>query len=770
MPSSNASQSRTIFQRIQQFFLPKIEAIKPSQRAWRGASIGLVLGMALVLALSIGMILSASGAVQTIMGVAVFLLVVALLAALITLLLSLLGKLPFLYRLGLTASLLFAVPLGLIGIVYLVGIVTTLVVLIVSFSLLGAGVYRRGLTGPPQGQSKLRSLFAVSGIVLGVTMLLITVGWLLSPGTPLERSAVEMAESSLRLANMLDPSQPGDYPVKSLCYGSADGRRIEPCMAEPEIETQPVDGSAFVAGWSGLRRSYWGFGPDTLPLNAKVWYPDGRGPFPLVVIVHGNALMEKPSHGGYAYLAELLASRGFVVASLDQNFLNLSFFSNAFILNSLEEENDARAWLTLEHLRLWHTWKDDPDSPFHGLIDLDQIALIGHSRGGEAVAVAAAFNEMRHYPSDARVPFDYGYSIRAVAAIAPVDGQYKPGGRSTSLQDIHYLVLQGAHDMDVVYFMGAKQYERVQFTNDNFYFKASVYIDGANHGQFNTAWGRKDFGEPIARFFNLRQLMPGEDQQQVARVYLSAFLDATLKDQHGYLPLFRDARTGSDWLPKGIYINQYADSNTLLISNYEEDVDAATTSLLEGSQEGRNLTIWQEKIIPPRYGSAENRGVFLGWMADQDQLSASYEIMLPDGLQIEKDDALVFSIAGTNEDPCPDKECREGREENYTSPDFYDLTVAVVDSSGESAQLILGDYAPLRPPLVTQLAKSPFKIVLPEAEIVMQYYEFSLETFRALNPAFDPGSLQSIRFIFDQTPEGVVVLDNIGIRQEPGYR
>ena len=51
-----------------------------------------------------------------------------------------------------------------------------------------------------------------------------------------------------------------------------------------------------------------------LPLNARVWHPAGDGPFPLVLVVHGNHRMEDFSDPGYAYLGETLASRGFIVA------------------------------------------------------------------------------------------------------------------------------------------------------------------------------------------------------------------------------------------------------------------------------------------------------------------------------------------------------------------------------------------------------------------------------------------------------------------------
>ena len=47
-----------------------------------------------------------------------------------------------------------------------------------------------------------------------------------------------------------------------------------------------------------------------MPVNGRVWYPHGGGPYPLVLIVHGNHNMKDYSDPGYAYLGTLLASRG----------------------------------------------------------------------------------------------------------------------------------------------------------------------------------------------------------------------------------------------------------------------------------------------------------------------------------------------------------------------------------------------------------------------------------------------------------------------------
>ena len=50
--------------------------------------------------------------------------------------------------------------------------------------------------------------------------------------------------------------------------------------------------------------------------------PEGEGPFPLTLIVHGNHNMIDYSDEGYGYLGNLLASRGIIVVSVDQNFIN----------------------------------------------------------------------------------------------------------------------------------------------------------------------------------------------------------------------------------------------------------------------------------------------------------------------------------------------------------------------------------------------------------------------------------------------------------------
>ena len=199
---------------------------------------------------------------------------------------------------------------------------------------------------------------------------------LLVAGCSSRAAELRPSDASTVLANHTidapDPSRPGPHTVGYLTYGSGDDRNRSAYRDSVAFTTDKVDGSAFVSlgGSARSRKEYWGFGPDEMPLNARVWYPEGEGPFPLVLVVHGNHDMTDYSDPGYDYLGELLASRGFILASVDMNFIN----------GGIRGENDGRGWLLLEHLEAWQGFNEDRENPFFGRVDMGRIGLMGHSR------------------------------------------------------------------------------------------------------------------------------------------------------------------------------------------------------------------------------------------------------------------------------------------------------------------------------------------------------------------------------------------------------
>jgi dienelactone hydrolase len=738
-------------------------AITPGRRAWRGAVWGALVALTAILLVTAYGLFGAAPAAWLLAGTPLFLAAFLLAGALLTLLWALLRSLPVPYVWGLASGLLTLATIALTAMSVSIGVFVVGLGAMAVASLLGAGV--AVLTGGGwRAAPPARRAVILAGLVLGLVGLIGGGAWLLDAGSPLTAppNAAALSATPVDPLDLPNPAAVGPYPVRTLSYGSGTDRYRPEYGEGADLVTQPVDGAALIERWSDLRTAYWGFGPQALPLNGQIWYPEGEdGPFPLVLIVHGQHPMHEPSDPGYAYLGELLASRGFIVASIDENFLNLSPLVDLLMVQSLIGADDLRGWLLLEHLAVWRDWNAEPGNPFHRRVDLDHVALIGHSRGGQAVAAAALLNELPRYPDDATVRLNYDFNIRALVAIAPVDGGYRPAKRTLALDDLSYLVLHGSHDMDVFTFQGDRQYSRVTFSDDGAGFKSAIYIYGANHGQFNTRWGRKDLFEPVMRLFNLEQLLPAEAQRQVAEVTISAFLEATLHGEDGYEALFRDLRRGRAWLPETISLHQYQAADTRLVGTYEEDVDPTTTTLPGGQVTGRHLTVWRERPAAAKWEDMGDQTVYLGWDREATSATASYAIDLPTrGLTLTAASTLVFALADANEDPTPNVESTET--EDTVEP--IDLTVAVVDRAGEVARLPLSHFSLLQPQLEAQLGKAPFMSPFPPSEVVLQHFEFPLADFAAANPALDPASLAQVRLVFDRTAAGVIVLDNVGFR------
>ena len=571
-----------------------------------------------------------------------------------------------------------------------------------------------------------------------------------------------------------NPAATGPYAVKKLFYGAGNDIRRSEYGSSVAIKTRTVDASLFFEDFKGwkrwARKKYWGFDFDKLPLNARVWYPDGPGPFPLALIVHGNHNMAEFSDPGYAYLGELLASRGFILASVDENFLNSGLFSDP------PKQQAARGWLLLEHLKLWREWNQAPGNPFHGKVDLGRIALMGHSRGGEAAATAAAFNRLKYDPENANIRFDYGFAIQSVVAIAPADGQYKPAGQHRWIEDVSYLTLQGAHDADVSSFMGSRQWEHVRYTQPGPWFKAEIYAYRANHGQFNTVWGRSDAGDgPLSWLLNLKPLMPGEEQRRISKTYISAFLEATLNGRSDYLPLFQDWRVGRDWLPNTVYINRYQDSSYVPLASFQEDADLTTATAQGGRIAGEGLSIWREGRIPWREGDRDYNGVFLGWNRAKGAPAAAYTITLPEGAaakwQLAAGSAVQLSVAALDDDaPLPgkkkdeDKKPEDSKKKDRESPDF---TIELVASDGAVAQAAVSRFAAVPPPLKEKFTKlDPIEEFAYEKdwEPVFQTVRAPLAAFQnaAAGKPFDPRKLSAVRLKFDRTAMSVICISGVG--------
>ena len=281
--------------------------------------------------------------------------------------------------------------------------------------------------------------------------------------------------------------------------------------------------------------------------------------------------------------------------------------------------------------------------------------------------------------------------------------------------------------------------------------------------------------------------MTRENQEKIGKVFISAFMEATLNGEAGYLNLFRDYRSGINWLPETVYLNHYEDPACEFVCTFEEDLNVVSTTLEGGEIQSEKLTVWKERVVPLKWGTQGTRAVYAGWNLEAtDSMPGVLSIRQQGENQIRTDSHshLYFVMADAKEsaNPHPDEK-KEGTgiknsheqadesgnneksaedEEDEEKKDPIDLTIVLVDSAGQTAALPLSAYSYLSRQLEPKLMKADFMTDIAKSDLVFQVFFYPLKAFREQNTQLDIENIQEIRFLFDRTEEGVVIIDNIG--------
>ncbi len=264
------------------------------------------------------------------------------------------------------------------------------------------------------------------------------------------------------------------------------------------------------------------------------------GPRPLVVFLHGRhsycydptdsggdswewpcepPLAEIPSHLGYDYIQQVLASQGFATVSVRVNGINAQDYRLA------DGGADARAEIVQRHLDHWTTLAGDHR------VDLSRVVLVGHSRGGEGVNRASI-----------QIPLDAPYRVVGQVLLAPTDfgtqtAPYVPTVTVLPYCDGDVFDLQGQRFTDSSRDLAA----------DDTSLKSSVMVLGANHNFFNTEWtpgiaqapANDDWfgrGGICGRTSPTR--LSAADQRDVGVAYVAGAARLFAQDAQEYLPMF----------------------------------------------------------------------------------------------------------------------------------------------------------------------------------------------------------------------------------------
>ncbi|MFD7920972.1 alpha/beta hydrolase [Streptomyces sp. NPDC059740] len=264
-----------------------------------------------------------------------------------------------------------------------------------------------------------------------------------------------------------------------------------------------------------------------------------------------------PSELGYDYLARTLAAQGFVVVSVGANGVNASSVTG-------DDNAAARADLINRHLRMWQELSSEDAGELAGRftdpatgaargvgfahhVDMGDVGIMGHSRGGAGVTWQAADSHRGQWPE--------GVEVKAVAALAPAYNVMTEDMSRYTITKTPFASFRGTCDgqvgSDALWFAA----DAAKGNRSGFYRFA---IHGANHNYFNTQWSPRsrqvaasDDATPVEGHPGQctdpqgaapsRQLTEPQ-QRQVTTTYLDAFFRRYLLGDTGQDQVLTGAR------------------------------------------------------------------------------------------------------------------------------------------------------------------------------------------------------------------------------------
>ncbi|MBO4678832.1 MAG: hypothetical protein J5626_04105 [Lachnospiraceae bacterium] len=519
--------------------------------------------------------------------------------------------------------------------------------------------------------------------------------------------------------------QNGPYKVARLTYGPE---------APKDLLTETLDFTVYDSvndrsGMSKLTDLFLDYDFSKVPVAGIVWFPEGQKNCPVFFMVHGNHDSTEPSYLGYNYLGEYLASNGYVVISVDEN-----------IINATGEGNDKRAILLLENMKTILAENKIINSPLYGSMDEDRLVIGGHSRGGEMVATAYLFNGLESYPEDGNIKFDYDFNITSIVAISPVVDQYMPVNLAVEIEDVNYLLIHGANDHDVSSMMGEKQFNNVSFTGkeNDFYLKSSVYILGANHGQFNSEWGRYDMEETTNNFLNTNFFLDEKDQKLIAKAYIRAFLDTTLRIDDTYASLLKDVSPYESYIPDTVYVTNYSDSDFVSLCSFDNTVNISEYG--DTHVDCTGTSTWTIDTYRRGSGEGEDKVLSLEW---EEESEPAVEVTFP-AADVSKG-CISFGLADLREDT-------EDLEEGLW------FNVELTDASGRTIGIDNPTF--VHHSLAVQLYKQDALFGSYEYKHQLQTVMIKPEMFG--NVSFDFEHVTGLKISFDGKEAGSLYVNNIG--------
>lgn len=525
--------------------------------------------------------------------------------------------------------------------------------------------------------------------------------------------------------------------------------------------------------------------PGPVEFRASVTYPTNLpgSRHPLVIFLHGRhqtcfqgttpsgewpcaaGNQPIPSYHGYDYIAENLASYGYVVVSISANGINAA---DALVADF---GTLARAQLIQLHLDFWNTLNTVGAEPFGSLfvdkIDMQNVGTMGHSRGGEGV--------VRHFQLNQSLGSPYG--IKAVFAVAPTDFN------RVIINEVPLAVILPYCDGDVRTLEGVHYYDdsRYNVAGDPAG-KHSILVMGADHNFYNTVWtpslfpagGDDDWtrfvgggaGDPFCGTGADNQRLTPEQQEANGLTYVASFFRAYLGGESHFLPLLAGADSQPDVDPTSIHVSYHPPDLPAFRRDVNRFLDPTSliSTVLGGAITQSGLSPYNLCGGGPPDPTPCVAGLNLGQQPHYDSFvpivgglsqlitgwdfpTATYTYTLATG---ERDvlgyETLQFR-AGVN--------FADGRNNPNA---VQDLTITLTDGEGKQASVRVDSAAP-------GSLFFPPGTVGPVPKLLLNTVRIPLKAFNGLQQ-FD---IRQVEFKFDQTPSGGMMITDVAFTSVPRH-